>query len=63
MATGTTVDEPPQVFGTPQKRKINPDPFAALALLCAVVGAGVSLVGGKAAIARPSVAPWGSCLS
>lgn len=54
MATGATVDEPPQGFG-PQgfggQRKISPDPFAALALLCAVLGAGISLLGGRAAIA------------
>jgi hypothetical protein len=38
MAIGTTVDEP-QVFGPPQKKPIEPNPFASLALLCAVLGA------------------------
>jgi hypothetical protein len=50
LATGATV-EPPQELGSSQKKRIDPDPFAALALLCAVVGAGASLVGVKTAIA------------
>jgi hypothetical protein len=50
LATGTTV-EPPQLFGSTQKQRIDPDPFAALALLCAVVGAAASLVGVRTAIA------------
>jgi hypothetical protein len=37
LAIGTTVQEP-QVFGPPQKTAVDPDPFASLAVLCAVFG-------------------------
>ena len=50
LATGTTVEQP-QMFGPPQKQKIDPEPFAALALLCAVVGVGTGLSSTKSAIA------------
>src|SRR6266852_3589386 len=52
LATGTTVDQP-QMFGPSQKKKVAPDPFAAVAGLCAIVALGLSFVGS----ARTSIAP------
>jgi len=50
MATGTTFSEP-QPFGPPKSQKIDPNPFASVALLCAVAGVALSLVGTKLAAA------------
>jgi hypothetical protein len=49
LATGTTVDQP-LMFGASQKQKIDPEPCAVLALLCAVVGVGASFAGARTAI-------------
>ncbi len=49
LAIGTTVEQP-QMFGPPQKQKVDPDPLTALAGLCAFVGLGLSLVGARVAI-------------
>lgn len=51
LATGTTVEQP-QMFGPPQKQKVDPDPFAALAGLCAVVGMALSFAGTGTAIVQ-----------
>jgi hypothetical protein len=46
LATGTTITQP-QSFGAPQAQKIDADPFAAIAGLCAVAGIALSLLGRK----------------
>jgi hypothetical protein len=48
LATGTTLSEP-QPFGPPQSQKVDADPFASLAALCAVVGIAFSVIGRKMA--------------
>ncbi len=50
LATGTTVEQP-QMFGPPQKQKVDPDPTTALAALCAIVGVVLSLAGTRIALA------------
>jgi hypothetical protein len=50
LATGTSI-EMAQAFGPPRAEKIDPDPFAAIAALCAVVGILLSLVGTRLAVA------------
>lgn len=54
LATGTTVQQP-QVFGPPQKQRVEPDPAAALAALCAILGLVLSFLSIKNAIA-PAIA-------
>lgn len=49
LAIGTTIEQP-QAFGPPQKQKVAPEPFAALAGLCAVVGIGLGFAGVGASI-------------
>ena len=51
LATGTSITLP-QPFGPPQVQKIAPDPFAAVAGLCAIVGIGLSLAGRRLAVAQ-----------
>lgn len=50
LATGTTVEQP-QMFGPPQKQKVDPDPTAALVALCAILGVALSLAGTRIALA------------
>lgn len=50
LATGTTLTHP-QPFGPPQEQKIDADPFAAVAWLCAIAGIALSLAGRKLAAA------------
>jgi hypothetical protein len=61
MATGTTI-ETPQAFGPGEKKKTDPNPFAAIALLCAATGVGLSLLGRKLAIA-PALAGGAGAVS
>jgi hypothetical protein len=49
LATGTTVEQP-QMFGPPQKQKVDPDPTAAVAALCAILGLGLSFLRARAAL-------------
>lgn len=44
LAAGTTIEQP-QMFGPPQKQKVGPDPAAAFAALCAILGLGLSFLG------------------
>ncbi len=46
LATGTTVQQP-QMFGPPKTQKIDAEPLASLALLCVLVGLGLSFLKGK----------------
>lgn len=57
LATGTTLTQP-QPFGPPQTQKISPDPFAAVAGLCALAGIALSLIGRRLA----SAAAIGGCV-
>lgn len=50
LATGTTLTQP-QPFGPPQTQKIDADPFAAAAALCALTGIALSLIGRNIATA------------
>ena len=50
LATGTTLTQP-QAFGPPQTQKIDADPFAAVAALCALTGIALSLIGRRIAAA------------
>ena len=50
LATGTILTQP-QPFGPPQTQKVNPDPFAAVAGLCALAGIALSLIGRRLASA------------
>lgn len=49
LATGATISQP-QAFGPAQKQKVEADPFAALAGLCAIAGVALSLIGRKLAV-------------
>lgn len=51
LATGTTLREP-QPFGPPQTQKVDADPFAATAGLCALAGIILSVAGRKMASAN-----------
>lgn len=53
MVTGTTLTQP-QPFGPPQKQKLDGDPFAAIAALCAIAGIALSLIGKRMAVATAS---------
>jgi hypothetical protein len=46
LATGTTMQQPGSL-GNSEGKKFDPDPFAALAGLCAVVGLGLAFLTGK----------------
>ena len=59
LAIGTTVEQP-QMFGPPQKQKVDPDPFAALAGLCAVIGMASSFTGTGTAIVQAICGALGS---
>jgi len=48
LATGTTLTQP-QAFGPPQSQKVDGDPFAAIAGLCALAGIVLSLIGKRMA--------------
>src|ERR1039458_7680072 len=61
LATGTTVEQP-QMFGPPQKQKVDPDPTAAVAALCAILGLGLSFLGTRIAIG-PAIAGAAGALS
>jgi len=50
LATGTSVEQP-QMFGPPKKQNVDPDPTAAVAGICALLGLGLSFLGAKNAIA------------
>lgn len=50
LAIGTTLEQP-QTSGPTKNQKVDPDPLAALAGLCAVIGIGLSFAGTRAAIA------------
>ena len=52
LATGTTLEQP-QMFGSPQKQKVEAEPLAAVAGLCAILGLCFSFLPG----ARSAVAP------
>jgi hypothetical protein len=54
LALGTTVDEP-QMFGPSQKKKVDPEPLAAVALLCTVLGLGLSFLSGARAALGPAI--------
>jgi hypothetical protein len=57
LAIGPTIEQP-QLFGPPRKQKLDPEPLASIALLCAVLGAATAfavpglsaLLGGAGAI-------------
>jgi hypothetical protein len=49
LATGTAVEQP-QMFGPPQKQKVDPEPAAAIAALCAILGLGLRFVGPRSAL-------------
>ena len=59
MATGTSI-QVPQPFGPPKSQEIAPDPFAAVAALCAIVGVGLSLAGTRLAVPRAIAGGVGS---
>lgn len=46
LSTGTTVQQP-QMFGPPKAQKIAAEPLASLALLCVLVGLGLSFLKGR----------------
>lgn len=48
LVTGTTLTQP-QAFGPPQTQKVDADPFAIVAGLCALAGIALSLIGRKIA--------------
>lgn len=48
LATGTTLTQP-QPFGPPQTQRLDADPFAAIAGVCAILGIVLSLIGRKMA--------------
>jgi len=48
LATGTTLSQP-QAFGAPQQQKVDADPFAGVAALCAIAGIAMSLMGRRLA--------------
>lgn len=50
LATGTTLTQP-QPFGPPQTQKVDADPFAVVAALCALTGIVLSLIGRRIATA------------
>ena|SRR5438270_5442484 len=50
LATGTTLEEP-QMFGRPQRKHVDPEPMASLALICAAAGLALSFLGARAALA------------
>lgn len=50
LATGTSVQQP-QMFGPPQKQKVDSEPTAAVAAICAILGLGLSLLGSRLALA------------
>jgi len=50
LAVGTTVDQP-QLFGPAQQRRINPEPLALIAALCAVGGVILGFVRKRTALA------------
>jgi hypothetical protein len=49
LATGATITQP-QAFGSPQAQKIDANPFATVAGLCAIAGVALSLIGRKLAV-------------
>ena len=49
LATGTAVEQP-QMFGPPQKQKVDPDPSAVVAALAAIAGLGLSFLGARTAL-------------
>lgn len=49
LATGTTVNQP-QMFGPRQNQKVDPNPAAAAAALCAVLALGLSFLGTRIAL-------------
>jgi hypothetical protein len=49
LATGATIPQP-QSFGSSRTQKIDADPFAAVAGLCAIAGIALSLLGRKMAV-------------
>ena len=53
LATGTTVEQP-QMFGPSQKHKVDPEPAAAVAGLCALLALGLSFLGTRIALG-PSI--------
>jgi len=61
LATGTTVDQP-QVFGSAQKKHVDAEPLASVALLCAIAGIGLSFLGGRLAIAPAASGILGALL-
>lgn len=59
LATGTTLTQP-QAFGPPQSQKVDSDPFAAIAGLCALAGIVLSLIGKRMAGASAAVGGAGA---
>ena len=51
MATGTTVERP-QAFGSTQKERVDAEPSAAIAAICALAGIGLSFLGIRLAVPR-----------
>ncbi len=59
LATGTTIKQP-QLLGPPKGQRIDPEPFAVLALLSVVAGAGLCFMKGKkGAVSSGAVAALG----
>ena len=61
LATGTTVEQP-QMFGRPQKEKVEAQPLATAALVCALAGLGLSFLGIRLAIAPAGAGGLGAVL-
>ena len=59
MALGTTLEQP-QMFGPPQKQKIDPDPYVALAGVCVIVGLVLSFLGPRIAVGSAIAAGVGA---
>jgi len=54
LATGTTVKQP-EAFGLVKKQKVDPEPFAILALLSVLAGAGLCFLKGKKGVVSSGV--------
>ncbi|HMC31579.1 MAG TPA: zinc ribbon domain-containing protein [Candidatus Angelobacter sp.] len=50
LAAGTTVEQP-QMFGRPMEKRVDAQPLATVAFICAIAGIGLSFLGVRAAIA------------
>jgi preprotein translocase subunit SecG len=55
LVTGTSMQQS-QMFGPPKSEKINAEPLAVLALLCGVLGLGLSFLRGRTSAIAPAAA-------